>query len=355
MRISSKVLAMTGVTTVLTMGISSFESNACGLGDVDFKVTASSLNVRVSPGKDSKIVGSLKKGAIVTPDRLSGDKTWGRIAPNKWVSMNYLEKMHTHSNENSSGNTSGEQSTPATKYIVTASKLNGREKPTTASRVITSFKKGTVLISTKVVGEWLEVEDGHIRAYVHSSYVKKASSTEQDNSNNKPSQKPPVNISEERTAMYEGVVTASSLNIRQRPSTDSPIVGSLKKGNTVLTEFKSGKWRKIDNGWIHEDYVKLTSLSINASTDNSEFTPLDGPGWENRQYKVDIESNSLLPVRYDKHSGSSVKYNLKSGTQVEVLHQTQDGWSRIKYFDDKGRLQTGYCDSQFLKKINFEM
>jgi uncharacterized protein YgiM (DUF1202 family) len=64
---------------------------------------------------------------------------------------------------------------------------------------------------------------------------------------------------------YTVRVTANVLNIREKPTTDSAIVGSIKdKGVYTIVEESSGKgatkWGKLKSGigWISLDYVRRT-------------------------------------------------------------------------------------------------
>lgn len=50
-------------------------------------------------------------------------------------------------------------------------------------------------------------------------------------------------------------ITASSLNIRELPSTSGKIVGNYRKGATVKITEESGDWVKTDKGWISKKYV----------------------------------------------------------------------------------------------------
>ena len=53
-------------------------------------------------------------------------------------------------------------------------------------------------------------------------------------------------------------VTADVLNVRQKPSTSSPITTQVKKGGIFTIVAQDGKWGKLKSGagWIHLDYTK---------------------------------------------------------------------------------------------------
>ena len=55
------------------------------------------------------------------------------------------------------------------------------------------------------------------------------------------------------------VVTASSLNVRNAPGTDSSRIGSLSNGSIVTIGETIGNWGRLtdcDSGWICLDYVR---------------------------------------------------------------------------------------------------
>lgn len=58
-----------------------------------------------------------------------------------------------------------------------------------------------------------------------------------------------------------GTVTATHLNIRQEPTTDSLAVGSYQKGDTVTVLETSGDWGRTDRGWIKLEYVSFTETT----------------------------------------------------------------------------------------------
>jgi len=72
-----------------------------------------------------------------------------------------------------------------------------------------------------------------------------------------------VKINQKREVIgYEVKITASVLNIREKPTTQSKIIGQIKKNATcTITELSSDKkWGKINInsqfGWISLNYAK---------------------------------------------------------------------------------------------------
>ncbi|SKA91292.1 SH3 domain-containing protein [Caloramator quimbayensis] len=95
---------------------------------------------------------------------------------------------------------------------------------------------------------------------------------------------------------YKAVITASSLNIRQTPSTSGKIVGYYKKGTIVDVVGISGSFLKTNKGYIASAYTKkYTTTSTTTASRGTSFTP----------YKVIITS-SYLNIR----QGPSTSYKI---------------------------------------------
>lgn len=354
-----KAIILTMTTGVISL-TGAIHANAQGLGDTDFKVKATVLNVRTEPNTTTGIVTKkLKQGDVVRPVELSSDKAWARIGANQWVSFQYLEMID---NCTIPENGSEYKSIEPTAYIVTANSLNLRKEPSTASTKMGSFKKGQVVYASKTNGKWLYVEEGHIDGWIHSDYATKFVG---ESNTVTPSFK------EETIAMRELTVTANVLNVRQNPSTDSKVLTKFSKGKQIMTNTQSGDWYKVelDNGfgWLHKDYVseEIWSMNSNSTWDNILDAPpaekedmsmnstydelVDVPaGDEDMTRTVNVSQGSNLLVRYTRALGGSIKDRLPAGTKVTVINDL-NGVSYIKYINSRGSLEFGYVASQYLK------
>ena len=116
----------------------------------------------------------------------------------------------------------------------------------------------------------------------------------------------------------QGIVTATSLNVRSGPSTNNSVLFSVKKNEKVdILDSMSG-WYKISTskgktGWASSEYIN-TNIDSNSDT--------------NENKKV-VTANSL-----NMRSGASTSYRvitkLSKGTVVEVISES-NGWSKIKF------------------------
>ena len=131
----------------------------------------------------------------------------------------------------------------------------------------------------------------------------------------------------------QGIVTATSLNVRSGPSTSNSVLFSLKKNEKVDILESSNGWYKISassgkTGWASSEYINTNIEDNNQSNENKK-----------------VVTASSLNMR----SGASTSYRviskLSKGTVVEVISEN-NGWSKIKY---DGRI--GYVSSEYLSDI----
>lgn len=355
-----KAIILTMATGAISLTAATVQADAYGLGDTDFKVTATALNVRTEPNTTTGVVTKkLKQGDVVRPVELSADKAWARIGKNAWVSFQYLKMID---NCTIPENGSEYKSIEPTAYIVTANSLNLRKEPSAASEKMGCFNKGKVVYATKANGKWLYVEDGHIDGWIHSDYAKKFVGESNTTT---------PNFKEETVSMRQLTVTANSLNVRKNPTTDSSVITKFSKGKQIMTNIKCGNWYKVelDNGfgWLHKDYVteEIWSMNSNSNWDNILDVPaaekedmsinatydelVDIPaGDEDMSRTVNVSKGSHLLVRYTRALGGSVKDRLPAGKKVTIINDLGEV-KHIKYINAKGNLATGFVASCYLK------
>lgn len=115
--------------------------------------------------------------------------------------------------------------------------------------------KGAAADVIEQQGEWTKVESGEVEGYVKTELL-----TFADEAKNL----------YEGTYGNQGVVTASSLRIRNTPSLDGKQIGSKIKGSTVKILGQEGDWYQIDNGdnspaYMNAEYIKIeeaTAISV---------------------------------------------------------------------------------------------
>lgn len=123
-----------------------------------------------------------------------------------------------------------------------------------------------------------------------------------------------------------GVVTASLLNVRDNPSTDGNIIGTLNNGEKVKIDRIEGDWISIffgdHGGWISKNYVSL----IDESSIDGVTATVGG-------------ITSYLNVR--DSIGGNVIGKLYNGDSVK-LYKKEGNWYHIYYGEHGGYVSADY-------------
>lgn len=165
---------------------------------------------------------------------------------------------------------------------VTSGSLNVREEPKVSSSAIGSLSKGDevtiietvtdssgALDSSGNVYKWYKIEYGSSYGYVRSDYISNITET-------------PDSGGSESTSCY-GLISAlnTNVNLRSGAGTSYSKVGELEDCQLVSvygsTTLSSGvTWYKIKTsdgteGYVHQDYIKVSSVASGTDTTDSEF------------------------------------------------------------------------------------
>lgn len=116
------------------------------------------INIRLGPGTDFNVVGTIKSGIYTVIEEENENGTWGKLKSGAgWI---YLPNTIRY--------VSGTSNT-STEYVITASVLNVRSGPGNKYKIITQKKKGTVINVTTLSRGWAKIPEG----WVSQSYIKK--------------------------------------------------------------------------------------------------------------------------------------------------------------------------------------
>ncbi|WP_270939987.1 N-acetylmuramoyl-L-alanine amidase [Romboutsia lituseburensis] len=211
--------------------------------------------------------------------------------------------------------------------VVTASNLNVRSGYGTSYSVIGSLSKGSKVEILESKDGWYKIKYGSRYGFISSSYIKNSNGSD-DTINS--GEKPPISNSK------NGVVTATSLNIRSGYGSSYSKIGSLTKGSKVeIVESKNG-WHKIKYGNRY-GYVSGEYIST-SNTNQPQITPPSSNG-----LKCGVVTATSLNVRNGYSSSYSKIGSLTKGSTVEIV-ENKNGWYKIKYKNGYG-----YVSGQYIK------
>lgn len=157
------------------------------------------------------------------------------------------------------------------------------------------------------------------------------------------------------TTSTKGVITGTTVNIRDEASTSGKIVGSYTKGDVVtILETKDG-WGRTSLGWVKMDYVSTTSTTTGTTTNTTTgttnntttttTTTVTGNGSTTVVAKG-IVIASQLNVRATASTEGDKLGTLSYGDRVEIYEtsgnwgRTSDGWIYMDYIYKDGTTGT---------------
>lgn len=161
-------------------------------------------------------------------------------------------------------------------------------------------------------------------------------------------QKDPKALTKPTKAMKKnavsGVVTGNNVNLRQGPSTNTPILAQgLKKNDAVTVYTSSGTFyfvkvnRLNKYGYISKNYVKITP--------SSTATPKKPTGTAPSGTTVGTITASKVALRAEPSTDSKCIAEYAKGTKVYVISKSKDFY----YVQIAGSGKTGYIYAKYVK------
>ncbi len=141
-----------------------------------------------------------------------------------------------------------------------------------------------------------------------------------------------------------GTITATSLNMRAKASTESNVVGVLHQGDKVTIKETSGSWYKVTSngrtGYVARKYVSLSSGTSSGSNTpkNSSSGGTCAPG--DKGDAVKKVQKRLIALGYLPNGSADGDYGSKTKNAV------------IAFQKNNGLNQTGTVNSNTLNKLN---
>ena len=138
--------------------------------------------------------------------------------------------------------------------FVNASSLRMRSEPSLSGKILASAAKNEVVVLLAKEGDWYKVNYNLTVGYMHSDYLK--------------------TVAKENAELGYGKVTASSVNLRQKPTTASASLGTVARDSKCYIIGVNDGWYKVISGskigYIRSDYLALTEAPYeNAASTNS--------------------------------------------------------------------------------------
>ncbi|MDK0617116.1 SH3 domain-containing protein [Clostridium perfringens] len=344
-----------------------------GTGKVNINTA---LNVRQAATNNSRIIGSLKGGEKV--NIINESNGFYKIEFNNsygYVYAKYISKDETNKKDqevkketskvnqedvkkNNSAKSKKEVNvTPKAEPVVLAvrsinktgivnvsSSLNVREGASTSSKVIGSLSGNTKVTIVGEEGAFYKIEYKGSHGYVAKEYVKDVTESNNSNQGTQTPEKP----STPETTKKTGIVNvSSSLNVRERASTSSKVIGSLSGNSKVTIVGEEGAFYKIEykgsHGYVAKEYVKDVTESNNSNQGTQ--TPEKPSTPESTKKTGIVNVSSSLNVREGASTSSKVIGSLSGNTKVIIVGE-EGAFYKIEY---KG--SHGYVAKEYIKDV----
>ncbi len=163
--------------------------------------------------------------------------------------------------------------------------------------------------------------------------------------------KPEIDTTEEEVALVKGqaVVLSWSLNVREGPGMDFPVISSLEEGDVVTIEAVDGSWfdvnhRGVNTGWVNSNFLRRMGEDVNVA-ETETTTALPEPTM--RTVDISDEGNvamvtvDLLYVRSGPGKEYPIVTSLVLGDLARVKRD-QRGWLNVELEEHNGWISSSY-------------
>ena len=317
------------------------------------KNITSNLRVRQAPSTSALTIGYLLGGQEVEITGESGE--WYKINFNGKVGYSHKDYITKISNgsSGSSNNNNGSTVTEKDGTVNATDGLRVREGAGTNTKILGVLNHGSVVKIVDTNGSWYKIKYGSGYGYVHKDYVTIKTSSNNNNTQEKPDNKPEVVV--KKGEVYN---TGSNLRVRSAANTNSIVLGYLVDGTKVDIIGSEGNWYKINfkdkTGFVSKDYVRLldekpTTPVVPPVTPEVPDVPEDKPQIPDEKPEENLKVISIGAVNVSNlnvRSGAGTSYAIKGSVTinhiVEIVGE-ENGWYKIKYKDN-----TAYVSSKYI-------
>ena len=225
--------------------------------------------------------------------------------------------------------------------VKTTDVVNVRSSDSVEADRLGKTSKGQVLelIEEKLNG-WSKVVFEGKEGYIKTEFLV-AEETEMQLSTEVPENAKTESVPEiDNSTKKEGKLT-DTVNVRKTPSTDADIVGILTKGTEieVLEQMNNG-WTKIShaNGpsYVKSDFIKIVG-ELQEETTETQTTEV-----ATKKAKL----TDTVNVRKNSSTSADVIGILNKGSEIEVIEQMSNGWTKIKHPNGTAYVKSDYVEMQ---------
>ncbi len=211
----------------------------------------------------------------------------------------------------------------STTGTVNATSLNIRSNATLTATTVGTLKKNATVTITKTGKEWHEIKFNSKKGFVLAKYI---------------SIKNIETPAPAKVTNRSGIVTATTLNVREKPLVTAKLLGQLKKNQTVTINGTEKDWIKLTynnkTGYILAKYVDITSITPTTGNTNTSLENNNNSSG-NIHSTVNVGKNGIvtttpLNIREDATTSSAILGTLNKGDNITIT-ENKDGFYGFLY------------------------
>ena len=199
--------------------------------------------------------------------------------------------------------------------LVQGGRLNLRQTPSLAAKVLGQFPTGTMVEIIESGDEWHKVEVEGKTGFMMAKFL---------------------NTAEKQQTAIVRTNTGIGLNLREEPSTEGTIITSVKNGGEVVVLQKGTNWSRVSVG-THEGFM------------STHFG--NAPAQQPATGKIAVVNNprdtQVLNLRQSASLDAKVLDYYRNGVKVTIL-KAGSTWHKVQVEDGK----VGYMMAKYLKVTN---
>ena len=202
--------------------------------------------------------------------------------------------------------------------LVQGGRLNLRQTPSLAAKVLGQFPTGTMVEIIESGDEWHKVEVEGKTGFMMAKFL---------------------NTAEKQQTAVVRTNTGIGLNLREEPSTEGTIITSVKNGGEVVVLQKGTNWSRVSVG-THEGFMSTQYLHFGNA-------PVQQPATGKIAVVNNPRDTQVLNLRQSASLDAKVLDYYRNGVKVTIL-KAGSTWHKVQVEDGK----VGYMMAKYLKVTN---
>ncbi|MBQ6180885.1 MAG: SH3 domain-containing protein [Ruminococcus sp.] len=281
------------------------------------------LNIRDAARADANIIGTIPKSAKFKVTKTS--KNWVYVdykGLNGYAPMGQVQKYVEQQTDPEDGWTTTTAGTYTTLNVIDG--LNIRASASTSANILGTIPANAKFSVTKTSKDWAYAEYNGVKGYVSMTYIQKYVEPKTD---------PEEGWSTDDAGIYITKGLTTNLNVREAPSADAKIIGTIPRS----AKFNVTKTSK---DWVYVDYKGHNGYA--SMSDVQKYVELE-EGWTATTAGTYTTYNvtDALNIRAAASTSSDILGVIPAGATFKVTKTSKD-WAYAEYIGFKGYVSMSY-------------